>query len=252
MQEVQLQSKMQEVQMRSIPYSANVPVTTTCTELLPVEIHNLEKVSHHPNVQTLLEYTYRSKDKVWVMVLEYSSEWEPLTNLTTAFTRVLDEEDIRDIIQQLLSAVVHCLQSGVDHRDIAVESMFLNRDTNQIYLANFQHSVILSVLPHTLQATQTSPSSVPPELYRRGQFTPHDGAVWSVGCVLFELISRAKPLLCKADVATNNIRWEELQPSSMSSELYELILMCLNPSPEHRLSLEELTRHPWIVNETYV
>ena len=243
---------MREVQMKTISYTSSLPVTTTSSELLPVEIYNLEKVSPHPHIQNLLEYSYQKQEKKWRVMLEWDSHWEPLTNLATAATPVLDEDDIRDITRQLLSVIVHCLERGVDHRDISVGNIYLNRDTNQIKLANFQHSTALSVLPHTLQSPSSSLSSTPPELYRQGSYTPHQAAVWSVGCLIFHLLSRAAPLRCRADVATNNVRWEVFRPQSVSGDVYDLVLMCLNPKPENRLSLDKLVRHPWVVNETLV
>ena len=244
---------MKQVLVHTIPYTPKLPVTTTSNELLPVHLYNLRRVSPHPNLQNLVSNSYSARNKTWYLMLEWDdTEWEPLSNLTTAATSVLDEDDVRDVTVQLLDVVEHCLRRGVEHRDISVENILINRDTNQIKLANFQHSTVLSVVPHTLHTAHSTSSSTPPELYTQGWYTPHQGAVWSVGCIIFEMITRAKPVLSAADTAANNVRWERLRPHSMTSELYDLVLTCLNPVPQRRLTWEKLIKHPWLVNETLV
>ena len=238
-----------EVILKTIPYTPTLPVTTSTNELIPVEIDNLLKLSH-PNIQRLLDYSYRSSSKTWTMTLEYSSSWDLLSDVIRS--RALKEDEVRDIIRQLLSAIVHCFNHGVDHRDVSINNVYLDRKTNKIKLGNFHHSTMLSVLPHFLKPPSSSPSSTPPELYRQGFFSPHSAAVWSVGCLLFELLSGSKPLLSTADVALNNVRWEMLSPRSISCEVYSLMLRCLNPNTEHRIPFKELVKHPWIINETLV
>jgi serine/threonine protein kinase len=238
-----------EVILKTVSYTRSLPVTTSSNELLPIEIHNLLKLSH-PNVQRLLDFTYCCQNKAWTLTLEHSSRWQPLSDVITVTTP--DEDEVRHIIQQTLSAVIHCLDHGVDHRDISVNNIYLDPNTREIKLGNFHHSTILSVLPHTLRHLASSPSSCPPEIYRRGFYSPQSAVVWSIGCLLFELLSGSKPLLSVADSARNNVRWETLPPRSVSSDAYSLILQCLNPSPEHRIPLSMLLRHPWIVNETAV
>ena len=238
-----------EALLKTIPYSLTLPVTTSTSELIPVEVHNLLKLSH-PNIQRLMDFSYRSETKTWTLTLEYSSNWEPLSDVLR--DNYLDEDQVRDIIQQLLSAVVHCLNNGVDHRDISINNIYFDQETNDIKLRNFQLSTILSILPHSLKPRTSSLTSAPPELYRHGSYFPRCAVVWSVGCLLFELLSGSKPLLSTADAARNNVRWEMLPPNSVSSDAYSLILQCLNPNTEHRLDFDKLVKHPWIVNETLV
>ena len=238
-----------EVLLKTIPYSPTLPVTTSANELIPIEVYNLLKLSH-PNIQRLLHYSYRSESKTWSLILEYSRSWEPLSDVIR--TNILNEDQVRDIIQQLLSAVVHCLNNGVDHRDISTKNIYLDLETKEVNLGNFQLSSVLSVLPHTLKLPSSSSTCTPPELYRHGSYTPKCGVVWSVGCLLFELLSGSKPLLSTADAARNNVRWELLPPNSVSSDVYSLILDCLDPNTEHRLPLRKLVKHHWIVNEIFV
>ena len=240
-----------EVTLKSIPYSTSLPVTTTTTEIIPVEVHNLLKLSH-PSIQNILDYSYRAETKTWTLTLEYSSNWKLLKDV--AETRVLLEEEVQFIVGKLLSAILHCFRHGVDHRDITSSSIYIDPDTLDIKLGNFNHSTVLSILPHSLKSPSSSPSSTPPELYRHGSCTPYNTAVWSIGCLLFELLSGSKPLLSSTDVARNNITWEKFYPQSFSPDVFFLVLQCLNPSPMERISFDDLLKHPWIVdvNETMV
>ena len=236
-----------EVQLKSVRYSPSLPLHTRYGELLPAEIYNLLRLSHR-NVQDLHDYGYRHK--TWRLMLEYSYSWEPLSGLThTLPGAVLDADDIRAIVRQLLSVILHLFKNGVDHRGLATENIYLDRRSKQIKLFNFQLSTVMSVLPHT---TPASPTTTPPELYRQGSYTPTAAAVWSVGCVLFELFTCKRPLLSQADAACNNVRWELFTPQAVGRDVFELVLSCLNPRPERRISLEELLKHSWIVNESYV
>ncbi|KAL5261196.1 hypothetical protein ACHWQZ_G007037 [Mnemiopsis leidyi] len=238
-----------EVLLKTVLYTPSLPVTTSTHELLPVEVHNLLKLSH-PNIQTLLDFSYCQKKKAWTLTLDYSSSWRPLSDVIR--TTLFDEEEVREIARKLLSAITHCINNGVDHRDISTDNIYIDLETQDIKLGNFHQSTVLSVLPHSLKLPSCSPTSIPPELYRKGSYTPFSAAVWSVGCVLFELLSGSRPLLSAADAARNNVRWEMLPPNSVSPDVYSLILQCLNPDTRHRFSFNDLVTHPWIVNETLV
>ena len=162
----------------------------------------------------------------------------------------LDEDSVREIARQVISAVTHCFNHGVDHRDISLDNLYLDLDTRQVKLAGFQHSTVLSVLPHTLKPfPSSSPSSCPPELYHTGFCTAHSAAVWSLGCLMFELLSGYPPILSSADAAMGNVRWEMLPPYSVSPDVYSLLLECLNPEQKYRISFEKLANHYWIINE---
>ena len=238
-----------EVFVKQIKYSPTLPVGTTATELLPLEILHLAKLSH-PGIRNLVGYSYSSR--TWTLLLEHSERWERLVDLRGTHSRVLDKDDVREIVQQLMEVIVYCWSHGVHHTSLSSENIYLDRDTNRIKLGGFQHSRPLSLLPYTLRSTATSPTCTPPELYRSGSHTAPDAAVWSVGCLLFELLSGHPPVTCLADLATCNLRWEHLSPSRVSKDVYDLIATCLDSDPEHRLSFQDMLNHSWIVNESAV
>ena len=238
-----------EVLLKTVHYTPSLPVTTSTNELLPVEVHNLLKLSH-PHIQTLLDFSFCQRKRTWTLTLDYSSSWRPLSDVIK--THLFGEDEVREIAQQILAAVTHCINNGVDHRDISTDNIYFDLETMDIKLGNFHKSTVLSVLPHSLTLPSSSPTSLPPELYRHGSYTPYNAAVWSIGCILFELLSGCRPLLSAADAARNNVRWEMLPPHSVSSDVYSLILQCLNPDTRYRISFKDLITHPWVVNETLI
>lgn len=97
-----------EVLLKTVLYTPSLPVTTSTHELLPVEVHNLLKLSH-PNIQTLLDFSYCQKKKAWTLTLDYSSSWRSLSDVIR--TTLFDEEEVREIARKLLSAITHCTTS---------------------------------------------------------------------------------------------------------------------------------------------
>ena len=226
---------MKHVLLKTIKYTPDLTTVTCGPELLPVEIYNLRKLSH-PNLQNLLRYTFRSQ--TWTLALEWSETWTTLEQWLKH--HILDDLEVRDLMGQVTSVVSYCLDMGVDHRDISTSSLLYDPAQGCVKLAMFQHSQVYSILPHTLRSSSPSHTITPPELYRVGTCTAEGAAVWSIGCLLFEMITGEKPIRSYSDAAKNNVKWEALSPATTDPQLYDTILQCLNPHPGSRVNLVDL------------
>lgn len=161
---------------------------------------------------------------------------------------------------QLISAVGYMHSKSVAHRDIKPENILLH-DGN-LKLADFGMAVLFAHKGQRkpCQTVCGSPPYMAPEVVPKDGFTgrktaPYEGDVadiWSCGIVLFVLLVGNTPW----DEPT--MQSEEFKDyidsgCSPSDELWakiplqakSLLRGILRPDPNHRMSLEEVRRHPW-------
>ena len=234
---------------------------------LPSQIYLLKKLSH-PNILACHHYSHTGTN--WLLVLEYNPRCVTLSSLLAQSFGGLSQHDTWCIIIQLLSAVTHCINRGVDHRDITTDNILIDPVTMQIKLYNFSKAIQLpTTVPYThpgytsdvTSATSyvishstndiiinqpTISSSTPPEYKTRGFYQPLQGIVWSIGLILFQLLSGSKP-------PTGDINWSLMANarSPVSEECLEVVLGCLERQPERRMKFSQLGSNDWVINEIF-
>jgi serine/threonine protein kinase len=101
---------------------------------------------------------------------------------------LLAPDTVRSYMQQLVQGIHACHTRGIIHRDIKPQNILLTGNRTQLKLADFGCSRNLHI-PQTMSAVVCTLWYRPPEvLLSHGQYT-HAVDIWSLGCVLGELIS---------------------------------------------------------------
>lgn len=193
---------------------------------------------NHTNIVKLYKYGRIRHTKVWYMILEYvdgDTLYDYLNSKDTPDTEVQNKV----YFKQILDAIAYCHDMGVVHRDVKLENIMITRDRQKIVLLDFG----LSVTPSGSGLCKTKCGSIgyaAPELYMNNS-PLYKGAmvdVFALGVVLYAMCFLKLPFC-------NGFGSIDI-PSTVSANLYRLIMDMLSYSPIYRISIREIYQRYWI------
>ena len=183
--------------------------------------------------------------------MEYASGGE-LKEYISSRTR-LSELEARKIFLQILSAINHCHSLNVIHRDLKPENiLFLNTKHQKIKIVDFGIAGLMqNDKPEKSRAG--SLKFMAPEVLSRENIEARPSIdIWSMGCVLFDMICGELPFNGRTSgEIINKIKKGEFQfpqDSEVSYYCRKLIRSMLNVNYRKRITIKELSCHPWIIH----
>ncbi|XP_050547807.1 serine/threonine-protein kinase SIK2-like [Daktulosphaira vitifoliae] len=215
---------------------------------------NLEKVHREVDIMKQLDHPHiiklyqvmESKDMIYI-ISEYASQGE-IFDYIAKYGR-MTEAAARKKFWQILSAVEYCHNRHVVHRDLKAENLLLDSHMN-IKIADFGFSNYFT--PGEQLATWCgSPPYAAPEVFEGKKYYGPEIDVWSMGVVLYVLVCGALPF----DGSTlHSLRDRVLSgrfriPYFMSTGCESLIRKMLILDPNKRYTIEQIKRHPWMLEE---
>ena len=206
------------------------------------EIEIMRKLSHRHIIQL---YQVMETESMIYIVTEYAANGEIFDHLVRN-GRMTEGEACR-VFTQILSAVKYCHTHGVVHRDLKAENLLLDSDNN-IKLADFGFSNFYS--PNELLSTWCgSPPYAAPELFEGKQYVGPKADIWSLGVVLYVLVSGSLPFdgATLQELRSRVVGCQYRVPFFLSEQCEQLLKGLLVIDPERRLSLEQIASHPWSI-----
>ncbi|NXE85832.1 MARK2 kinase, partial [Cochlearius cochlearius] len=192
------------------------------------------KVLNHPNIVKLFEVI--ETEKTLYLVMEYASGGEVFDYLV-AHGR-MKEKEARAKFRQIVSAVQYCHQKFIVHRDLKAENLLLDADMN-IKIADFGFSNEFT-FGNKLDTFCGSPPYAAPELFQGKKYDGPEVDVWSLGVILYTLVSGSLPFDGQnlKELRERVLRGKYRIPFYMSTDCENLLKKFLILNPTKRGTLE--------------
>ncbi|VTJ79245.1 Hypothetical predicted protein [Marmota monax] len=176
--------------------------------------------------------------------MEYASGGEVFDYLV-AHGR-MKEKEARAKFRQIVSAVQYCHQKRIVHRDLKAENLLLDADMN-IKIADFGFSNEFT-LGSKLDTFCGSPPYAAPELFQGKKYDGPEVDVWSLGVILYTLVSGSLPFDGQnlKELRERVLRGKYRIPFYMSTDCENLLKRFLVLNPIKRGTLEQIMKDRWI------
>lgn len=205
-------------------------------------------VGDHPHISSIEEIVLGSNDAYVI----FQRQYEDLHSYIRRQRR-LREAEAYDLFHQIVSAVDHCHQNGVIIRDLKLRKfVFKDSERTHLLLNGLEEAHVLTD-PDDDQMTDKHgcPAYVSPEiLYSTQGYSGKAADVWSLGVVLYTMLIGQYPFHdTDVGILFKKIRHGYYSiPESISSRAKCLIKNILRTKPSDRLSIAEISKHPWFTS----
>ena len=249
------------------------------------ELHMLNIFSEnpHPHVVRLLDHFHTQAGKL-CLVFEHIDQ--TLLQVLEEHQRGMRENDTKRIIWQLLDGLKELHTRNIMHRDIKPENILINRQgilkICDLGFARYDpngEDQVDGMAEEMTQYISTRWYRAPELLLRHTKYTKSVD-IWSIGCLVVELVSGTPAFPGNNDVGVlgmildsigdvpqqqgNNgsqnvmlhaahllrtnkhVLWFKKWQKSVSRELRSFISMCLKTNPSERATVDELLNHEWL------
>ena len=151
------------------------------------EISNMKSLSH-PNVLKLLDFSIQKDSKEIWMLFDYIP-----TNIGKFYfkkknPKIFSEKFFKNISYQIINGVSYLHQNYIIHRDLKPENILYDDTKNLIQIADFGLSKKMSYDLSGNTDVGTFPYK-PPDVLLGNPYYAFSFDVWSIGCILVELIT---------------------------------------------------------------
>ena len=182
--------------------------------------------------------------------------------------KFLDETWAKQLALQLLSAVAHIHSRGIAHRDIKLQNILVDQNTDdrtaQLKLIDFGYgSRFIGALP--MRTKCGTPYTTAPEVIREHYDERCD--VWSCGVVLYIMLCGRRPfeaLNCsgtladagKAAMITNILagryHFNHKAWQTVSKQGLQFVKALLHPDYKQRMHSHEALENPWLIDNAII
>ena len=206
------------------------------------------KLLNHPHIVKLYE-VIDTPDELY-LIMEYVKGGEIFDYLVAHGK--MKEDVAKKHFRQIVSAVDHCHNLKIIHRDLKAENILLD-DKMNVKVADFGFSTQFRD-DSKLNTWCGSPPYACPELYLGQEYFGPEVDIWSLGVILYVLVCGSLPFdgsslpKLRAKILSGKFK----APYHMSKECESLIRKMIVVEPTMRISLASLKEDPWLNQEAEV
>ena len=209
---------------------------------------------HHENIIRLYE-TLSTKD-IYCLVTEYLPGGSLQEYISQQKQKKLTEKHARAFFRQLLSAMNYLHGKGILHRDLKLQNLMLDASKKKLKIIDFGLSSFLNK-NQMLNTHCGSAAYAAPELLEKGTSYGTSVEVWSLGVILFAMVTGKLPFnFTRGDKVENVIAQirrglclsHEKYVKPLSKELRNLLEAMLEPDLTRRINLASILTHSWVTD----
>ncbi|KAI9747997.1 MAG: hypothetical protein M1835_001924, partial [Candelina submexicana] len=206
------------------------------------EIHHHRQFLH-PHIARLYEVIVTEK-LVW-LVLEYCPGDELYNYLLR--NGPLPAEKVQKVFTQLVGAVSYVHNMSCVHRDLKLENILLDKNEN-VKLCDFGFTREYTGKTNYLQTFCGTVCYSAPEMLKGEKYAGEKVDVWSLGIILFALLTGELPFDEEDDMATKIkiLNSEPNMPEKFPADAKALIIVLLSKRPLLRPSLSDILASPFL------
>ena len=177
--------------LKKIPY-------TNCDEKDKINIINELRILKFCNCPFLLNYYYSYITNHHINIITNFAKYSDLFKIINSYKlkkKKFEEDVIWSYFIQVALGIEYLHFNNIIHRDIKVANVFLD-ENDRIYLGDFGICKVLNMEQHLTDTQIGTPYYMSPEIVRRKTYSKKID-IWSLGCLLYELIYFKPPFTGK-------------------------------------------------------
>jgi serine/threonine protein kinase len=198
----------------------------------------LKKLLHVPGVITYLDH-YAIKCNIYFLVMEYFGHMDLQFFLST--NGAVSEKIGHTIFKQLATTVQECFKQNILHRKLTLNNILIDVRTNQVKITNFSSASQFDDADELTAHLVDEIAS--PEYLETTKYTADGLYTWSLGLILYKLLFNKKPFNSTDDVINTPLT---IPPHNPNLSLNVINFLHWMLSKYDRITLHQLTHHPWI------
>jgi len=200
------------------------------------------KTLDHPNIIKVLQII--DTENTFYLVMEYASNGDLFRRLD--FGR-MEEKEAKEKFRQVVSAIRYCHEEkNVIHRDLKPENILFDNQNN-VKIADFGLSE--EFIPGVKLDTYCgSPEYMAPELFQGHKFDGPKVDVWSLGVMLYEMITGTVPFSGSTwqNIGERVVRGKYYVPDYISTDCRNLLNKTLVLDPNQRATIHMIMKDTWV------
>jgi len=226
--------------------------SSTRKDAIMGEVNILKKLNH-PNIINIIEVF--DTEKTLYLVLELVEGGDLATDLMREGH--YSEQKTRDVMRQMLDAVLYLHNQDIAHRDLKPENILLkSADPVVIKLSDFGLSRVIGD-GSFMKTMCGTPQFLAPEIITSGGVDGYGKEVdmWSVGAICYMLLcgycpfSEGKSTSIFDQIKKGLVEFPDAEWNGISPAAKDIIKKLLTVSPAKRYTAQQCIGHPWMKGE---
>lgn len=229
-------------------------------KIVTVEIDLLTSLTRHENIISMREWF--EDDENFIIIFDRPKTHKDLFDFISEHG-TLSESSAWKFFKQILSAVDHCHRCHIAHRDLKDENFVVDLSSNRLLLIDFGSGARLkNGLATVYEDFDGTRVYSPPEWILHKRYTANGLAVWSLGILLYDMLSGDIPWDNDQDICSGCLVEEEKLTKNhptyqvpllkrWSRELRSLLRQMLEIDSKKRLTMNALLQHEWLRASSY-